>query len=109
MDRCRLYHVAVFPRKGESPKEANILLIITVTELKVLQFKKIENTKGSESKSSLLFSLLLLLSLQKAWCDFLNTANEKKLDFHRPADLLTAGVSQIQFQMFFSLPSAPPS
>lgn len=44
---------------------------------------------------------LLLWGLHKVRCDFLNAANEKKLDFHRPADLLRAGVSQIQFQFFF--------
>ena len=47
--------------------------------------------------------------LREARCDFLNTTNEKRLDFHRPADPLRAGVSQILFQPFFSLSSTLPS
>lgn len=67
--------------------------------------------QGQKSKSGLLFSLPLLWGSREARCDFLNTANEKRLDFHRPADLLRAGVSQIQFQtfFFFSLSSTLPS
>lgn len=57
--------------------------------------------RGQKSKSGLLFLLPLLWGLHKARCDFLNTADEKRLDFHRPADLLRAGVSQIQFQTCF--------
>lgn len=74
------------------------------------KFKGVKTQQGQKSKSGLLFSLPLLWSLRKARCDFPNTANEKRLDFHRPADLLRAGVSQIQFQtFFFSLSSTLPS
>lgn len=44
--------------------------------------------------------MLLLYSFHQAWCDFPDAACEKQLDFHRPADLLTAGVSRILFQTF---------
>jgi len=66
--------------------------------------KGVKTQQGQKSKSSLLFWLPLLWSLRKARCDFLNTAGEKRLDFHKPADLLRAGVSQIQFQTIFFSP-----
>lgn len=65
---------------------------------------EVETQQGQKSKSGLLFSMPLLWGFHKARCDFLNTANEKRLDFHRPADLLRAGVSQIKFQIFFVFP-----
>lgn len=65
------------------------------------ELKGVKTQQGQKSKSGLLFSLPLLWGLRKAWWDFLNTASEKKLDFHRPADPLRAGVSQIQFQTSF--------
>lgn len=67
------------------------------------KLKGVKTQQGQKSKSGLLFSLPLLWGLRKARCDFLNTASERRLDFHRPADLLRAGVSQIQFQTFFFL------
>lgn len=65
--------------------------------------KGVKAQRGQKSKSGLVFSLPLLWSLRKARCDSLNSASEKRLGFHRPADPLRAGVSRIQFHSF-SLP-----
>ena len=65
------------------------------------KLKGVKTQQGQKSKSGLLFLLPLLWGLRKAQWDFLNTASERKLDFHRPADPLRAGVSQIQFQTSF--------
>lgn len=91
-----------FPTEGRRPFDENTL------NAWGLAIFRVKTRKGQKNKSGPLFSMLLLYGFRQAWCDFPNTARERRLDFHRPADLLTAGVSQILFQTFsFPLSCVP--
>lgn len=95
---CGCVSPRVFPRKGESPKEDSVSLMRTATLLRVVAKLKEWKHNGVKRANPAFCSGCIHC---EARCDFLNTAYEKRLDFHRPADLLRAGVSQIQFHSFF--------
>lgn len=74
----------------------------TVMEIGGLQFLMHKNTTGSKEQIwPFLFLQPLLLHLCARHGVISSILPMKRLDFHRPADLLTAGVSRIQFQAFF--------
>ena len=108
-----------FPRKGESPKAGHPLVPLfegktgRSLEIRVLlNLKEFENTatkhKRVKGANPALYSPRRHCAPRsQPRCDVLNAANEKRLDFHRTADLQRAGVSQILFHtLFFLTPSS---
>lgn len=92
--------------KQKAKRRPVLLLMKTVTELRVLH-SRTKTQRGSKEQNPVFCSRCRYCQgLHEARCDFLDTANEKGLVFTGWADLLTAGVSRIQFQAsFFSPPS----